>query len=437
MAILYETATAAYVVGGAVRDLVLGRQPRDYDICTDLTPDQVTTLFEGKGYQVIDTGSAFGTVTVLVEGMPIEVTTFRLDGRYGPDRKPQSVTFGKNIEEDVARRDFTINAMYCSNQYLYDHYDGCTDLRFRTVACVGHPATRLQEDPLRALRAIRFAAQLNFDLEDETQQAVVNNRHLLHHVSAERIQAELNKILLSNHPAKGVTLLQDTGLLGEILPEIDRLRYFDQHNPRHNKCVFDHTMRVVEGVPAVLELRLAALFHDVGKPVTFFIDEKGVGHFYGHHKEGADIARAALRRLKYPNEVVETVGVLVYEHMARNPHFRQTGVKRLLRRVGEDRIDLLFDLMTADVAGHAPPYDFAELVQMKHQIDEIRAAQEPLHVTDLAISGADLIRLGYQPGPMFGQVLNHLLELVLDNAELNKHEVLLPIATTKLEELCV
>lgn len=435
LGLLYESDYSGYVVGGAVRDLVMGRTPRDYDICTNAHPFKVQELFITSGYQVIDTGSEFGTVTAIVEGMPIEITTFRLDGRYGEDRKPIQVEFSTSVDEDVKRRDFTINSMYCSKKYLYDKWGGTPDIGYRSVACVGHPPDRFKEDPLRMLRAARFAAQLNFEVDDETRWAMESNAHRLKQISVERVQAELNKILLSDHPAKGLTLLQDTGLLEVILPEINRLRYFDQHNKRHNKCVFDHTMKVIECVPAVLELRLAALFHDVGKPDTFSIGVDGVGHFYGHHKNGADIAREVLRRLKYPNQVVDTVGVLVYEHMARNPYFRQNGLKRLINRVGAERMGMLFDLMTADIAGHAPPYDFTELVVMRCKVDEILAAQVPLKVADLAIGGKELVALGYTPGPLFGQVLNYLLEQVLDNEELNDKGILEDLACKKMAEL--
>lgn len=419
---------SAYLVGGSVRDMLLGRTPKDYDVCTCATPTEVVKLFSGKGLRVIDTGSKYGTVTVLIGEGQVEVTTYRTDGVYSDGRRPDSVIFGTKVVDDVIRRDFTINGMLMQLETqgatVLDYIDGTLDLDRRVIRCIGVAACRFEEDALRMLRAIRFAAQLDFDIEDRTFNVIKDQAHTIVKVSKERINAELTKILLSNHPRKGFELLYKSGLMTHILNSVAKLKYFDQRNHRHNKDIFDHTMTVVESVQPELTLRLAALMHDVGKPSTFSVDENGVGHFYGHHKTGADMTREILHDLRFPSEVIEDVGVLVYEHMSRNPYFRQTGIKRLINRVGEQRIDRLFELMYADVIGHAPPHDFSELSRLEAEVTFVRNSEEPMAVKNLHFGGKDLMAMGLPPGPIYSEILNHLLELVLDQPDLNQHQTL-------------
>ena len=271
------------------------------------------------------------------------------------------------------------------------------------------------------MRAIRLACQLGFEIERSTFENIQALCQDINKISAERIQAELNKILLSNQAARGIQLLLDSGLLQEILPEVARLNGFDQLNRRHDKCVLGHTLRVVEAVPPSIELRLAALLHDVGKPDTFTVGEDGVGHAYSHHLRGMDLTEEILTRLRYPTAVIEKVKVLVKEHMARVPGLRPSNVKRLIRRVGEENIEDLFALMVADVVAHAAPFieDLEEVLALRKETLEALHAKEPLRVQDLALTGKDLIEMGLKPGPVFGLILNRLLDHILNHPEDN------------------
>lgn len=421
---------SAELVGGCVRDHLLGRDPSDYDICTSAHPHEVHDLFQGHyGVRVLDTGTKHGTVTVMMNGTPIEVTTYRADGIYSDGRRPDSVEFSESVKEDVSRRDFTINGLLWDGEKVVDYTQtGLTDLKYKMICTIGDPEARFREDALRMLRAVRFAAQLNFTLSSDVAVEILLLRAMIKNVSTERIQMELNKLLVSNHPGKGLSLLYELGLLEIILPEIHRLKHFDQMNPRHNKDVFDHTLKVVESVPATLEMRLAALFHDVGKPDTFSVDGNGVGHFYEHHKVGADLARVILKRLLYPNETVDTVCSLVYEHMSGRSEGFEPGtkaLKRLMNRIGVERMPMFFDMRRADIIGHAPPYDFAKVLRLELEFYRILEHKEPLKVTDLVVDGHTLIKRGLKPGPEFSQILNQLLSEVLEDPERNNADYLL------------
>lgn len=405
----------SYLVGGCVRDLLLGRVPKDYDITTAAAPDQVKGIFP----KVIDTGIKYGTVTVVgFDGVPVEVTTFRDDGLYKDGRRPESVTFQLDVTADVKRRDFTINSLLFDGQDVRDIVCGQYDLAGRRIRCAGRAIPRFEEDALRMLRAVRFACQLNFRITHETLAGIQVCSELINNVSAERVREELNKILLSSHPAKGIELLQSTGLLKYILPEVDALRHFDQRNEHHHLDAFDHSLRVLDATPTELTVRLAALLHDVGKPKSCEFD--GVkARYHGHHLDGAELVPVILKRLKYPNEVIETVTILVKEHMSRNPHLRPASLKKLINRVGAERMPALFQLMYADIVGHKPPFDFLEIISMEQEVNRILTEKEPLKVTDLDFGGDDLIFLGAHPGPLFKRILNSLLEDVIDEPELN------------------
>ena len=428
---------SAELIGGCVRDALLGREPRDYDIATSAIPDSVIQAFLSTEAKVYPTGIQHGTVTVVHKGVPVEVTTYRTEGGYSDSRRPDSVAFSSNLFDDVWRRDFTINAIAWDGEKLVDHVGGAGALDQKLIQAVGHAGARFREDPLRMLRAIRLACQLGFEIERLTFGTIQGGAEWIQKISAERIQAELNKILLSNQAARGTQLLQDSGLLQEILPEIARLSGFDQKNRRHDKCVLDHTLRVVEAVAPSIELRLAALLHDVGKPDTFTVGEDGVGHAYSHHLRGMDLTEEILTRLRYPNAVTEKVKVLVREHMSRVPGLRPGNVKRLIRRVGEENIEDLFELMIADVVAHAAPFieDLEEVLRLRKEALEALHAKEPLRVQDLALSGKDLIEMGLKPGPLFGEILGRLLDMVVDGHELNDLDVLKLRTKFILEEL--
>jgi len=423
---LQATGASAELIGGCVRDALLGREPRDYDIATSAVPDKIIQAFLNTESKVYPTGIQHGTVTVVHKGVPVEVTTYRTEGGYSDSRRPDSVAFSSSLLDDVWRRDFTINAIAWDGEILIDFTGGCGALQSKRIITAGHAWVRFQEDPLRMMRAIRLACQLEFEIEQTTFAAIIGCAGWIQKISAERIQSELNKILLSNQAARGIQLLLDSGLLQEILPEVARLNGFAQLNRRHDKCVLGHTLRVVEAVAPVLELRLAALLHDVGKPDTFTVGEDGVGHAYSHHLKGMDLAEEILTRLRYPNAVIEKVKVLVREHMSRVPGLRPGNVKRLIRRVGEENIEDLFELMIADVVAHAAPFtcDLEEVLALRKETLEALHAKEPMQIKDLALSGKDLIEMGLKPGPVFSQILNRLLDHVLNHPEDNNFQEL-------------
>lgn len=421
---LHINGYEGYIVGGCVRDSLLGRTPNDWDICTNAKPDEMLEVF--KNYKTIPTGLKHGTITIVINGEHFEVTTYRIDGDYSDGRRPDKVEFTDDIVKDLSRRDFTINAIaYNKQSGLIDPYNGLDYLNSRVVNCVGNPNERFQEDGLRMLRAIRFASQLGFKIERNTAVAIVDNRKLLRCISQERIREELNKILLSGNPTGGITSLKTLGLLNYIIPELQNCYNFNQFNDNHDKDVFEHTMSVLGNIESKLELRLAALFHDIGKPNTFTIDEDGNGHFYGHHKESAKICREIMTRLKYSNKEIEYVSELVYHHMTRYPKLRPISAKRFINKVGVDKLDDLFKLFIADRLGSKPPYDFEDIYRLKFECEKVLAEKQPLSTKDLAINGYDLMEIGMPQGKMIGNILNWLVEIVLEDSELNTKEILL------------
>lgn len=407
----------SYVVGGAVRDMLLGKQPHDYDITTPFLPEQVMLCFD----HVILTGEKHGTITVITDFGNVEVTTMRKDGDYKDNRHPESVKFTGDIIQDLSRRDFTINAMAYDGK-LIDPFNGVGALKNGKLIAVNNPDERFQEDALRMMRAIRFASQLCFTIDPETFNAIKKNKGLIVNVSAERIRDELCKILVSDCPSMGIKLLHMSGLLEIILPEINNMVGFDQHNPYHNRNLYEHTLLVVDNVSNDLTVRLAALLHDVGKPGTFSLDEDEVGHFYKHHMVGANMAKDILRRFRFDTKTIDTVCLLVKEHMSREV----SNVKRFINRVGVENLDRLFELQIADVRACAPPYDISDiLLKTQEETKRILTEKQPLTVKDLKVNGYDLIAMGMKPGKEMGVVLNNLLDLVLEKPELNNNEYLL------------
>jgi len=430
MKTLEQNNYQAYIVGGCVRDMLLNREPKDYDVCTNATPDIMRSLFS----HIIPTGEQHGTMTVILNNLPIEVTTMRRDGIYKDNRHPEEVFFTNNLIEDLARRDFTINAMaYDILGNLYDYFGGQNDLKNQYICAVNNPDDRFQEDALRMLRALRFACQLDFLLDAKTYHAIWDNKNLINNVAIERVKEEFNKILISNNPVLGIEWMFVTGLLNYFLPELCVCRGFNQQNKHHNKNVYDHTMSVLENTPNNIHIRLAALLHDVGKPSTFTIDEEGRGHFYEHHKIGADMSRDILQRFKYDNKTIDMVSMLVYNHMSRYPHLRKTNLKKFITRVGEENLEYLFELQIADIKGSKPPHDFSEINNLKNQVYEVLHQKEPLRIIDLDINGHDLIKLGIPQGKDIGRILNILLEKVLEVPLLNKKNLLLDIVQKELK----
>ncbi|OPX85499.1 MAG: CCA-adding enzyme [Pelotomaculum sp. PtaB.Bin104] len=434
---LKQQGHQVFVVGGCVRDLLLGSEPADYDLATSATASEIASYFP----KTVPIGEKHGTIAVLIDGFSVEVSTFKWVAPAASAERGGS-TAGKGdapgtgrsslsgLEQDLALRDFTINAMAIdASGTLIDPFGGADDLRQQVLRSPSDEAEqRIIEDPLRMLRAVRFCCTLGFSMSRSVYEAIVKRYDLLQRVAPERVREELNRILLSERPAKGIRLLLETGLLGQVMPEAVLMAGFEQYSKHHDKDVFEHAMAVLEASPPRLAVRLAALLHDIGKPRTFSIDKKGAGHFYSHHQAGGSMAIEILKRLKYDNKTIEKVSMLVAEHMSRFPKVRDKTLKRLISRVGEDNLADLFDLQRADILGSAPPYDFSLLEAMRVEIARILSEKQPLRVQDLAINGHDLLALGFSPGPEIGRLLERLLAEVLENPEKNNPAVLLKMA---------
>lgn len=413
----------AYAVGGCVRDSLLGREPDDWDITTSARPEETKALFR----RTIDTGIQHGTVTVLMNRTGYEVTTYRVDGEYEDGRHPKEVSFTASLREDLKRRDFTINAMaYNDEEGLVDAFEGKEDLRQGRIRCVGDADERFTEDALRIMRAVRFAAQLGFSIEERTKQAIRGHAGNLRQVSAERIQVELTKLAVSPHP-EFLRIAWECGITGVILPEFDALMELAQRNPHHCFTAGEHTLHAMAAVRADKCLRLAVLFHDFGKAQCLSTDERGTDHFHGHAAVSARMARQILRRLRYDNHTTDLVCELVYWHDCQVLPERKA-VRRAVARIGAERFPLLLEVKAADLAAQSD-YRRAE---KEEQLDMLRAVYEEicregdcLSLKELAVTGRDLIQAGIAPGPALGETLKALLELVLEDPAKNTKEYLL------------
>lgn len=425
MAVLKSHGCNAYLVGGCVRDLLLGREPSDYDVVTEASPEVIRSLFP----RTVALGARYGTIGVITSGGAVEVSTWK-------SRCHSPLPGLTGIEADLFWRDFTINAMAMDESgAVIDPFGGIRDLKGRIIASPANQAAqRFRDDPLRMVRAIRLSCTLDFTLHPKVTDAITAEAPLLPRVAVERIRCELDKILISERPAPGLRALAATGLLTYILPEMIPLLDFDQNSPRHDQDVFEHTMAVLAAAPPRLTVRLAALLHDVGKPACFTVDQDGRAHFYNHHIEGSRLAFAILQRLKYDHRTTAVVIRLIYDHMSRFPQVREGSLKKLISRVGEENLDDLFALQRADILGSAAPFDISRLDAMQKEIGHIRALRPPLHIRDLAIDGNDLIALGFEPGPRIGQVLESLLDVVLEEPEMNQAGTLLEKAKACLKE---
>lgn len=428
---LQKAGYEAYIVGGCVRDAVLGKEPDDWDITTSAKPEEVKALFQ----RTIDTGIAHGTVTVMFGKEGYEVTTYRVDGKYEDHRRPTSVTFTASLIEDMKRRDFTINAMaYNDEEGIVDHFDGVGDLKRHIIRCVGEPKERFDEDALRILRAVRFAAQLDFSIEERTREAIRNQAVYLKDISAERIQVELTKLLVSGHPER-LRTAYELGVTAVVLPEFDRMMKTPQNNKHHKYNVGEHTLRVVQEIPAVKGLRWAALLHDVAKPVMKTTDEKG-DHFYGHNEAGERMAEEILQRLKFDNATITRVKRLVLWHdygMGEKPSLRS--FRKSLSKMGADLFEDYTYIKRADILGQSEYRQDEKLHNLETLIEyykEIQEQQQCLTLKDLAITGKDLMEYGMKPGKEMGTMLHYLLECVLENPELNNKESLLSLVQQRM-----
>ena len=412
----------AYAVGGCVRDSVLGRIPADWDITTSALPDQVKELF----HRTIDTGIEHGTVTVMMDKEGFEVTTYRIDGEYRDHRHPEQVNFTGELKEDLRRRDFTINAMaYNDRCGMVDAFGGIEDLKHGVIRCVGVAGERFEEDALRILRAVRFAAQLGFEIEKETADAARALAGNLKDISAERIQTELVKLLVSPHPEM-LRTAYELGITRVVLPEFDVMMETPQHHPHHMYSVGEHTLKALEFTDPEKVLRLSVLFHDFGKPQTRTTVD-GVDHFHGHANVSAQETVRIMRRLKFDNATMDQVKRIVLYHDARpQPDERQ--IRRLLHRAGEDIFPGLFQVMGADILAQSEYRKIEKLVNLErvHQVyDEILKRKDCISLKNLQVTGKDLIAAGMEPGKKIGEILNQMLEDVLETPEHNEREYLL------------
>lgn len=416
----------AYLVGGCVRDLLRGVEPNDWDICTSALPEETEQCFADR--RVIETGLKHGTVTVLEEGEPYEITTYRTEGPYSDSRRPDFVRFVPNLEEDLARRDFTMNAIAMDLEgNLRDPYGGADDIKSRLIRCVGEPDQRFQEDGLRVMRALRFAAVFGYEVEEQPARAVHENRAMLDRVAAERINAELCKLLVGKNA--GDVLRQYPDVFCQFWPELGPLVALEQNNPWHCWGGWEHTIHAVEGAPADVTLRLSMLLHDIGKPACKSTDDKGIAHFYGHPAVSARLADQMLRALKFDNKTRKRVVLLVERHDAQLPP-RSHVIRRWLNRLGPEAFFQLLEVKRADSMGQASEKVRGRLTgldEIKAKAELILAERQCLTLKDLAVNGRDVIAAGVAPGPEVGLVLNGLLERVLSNEIINEREALIKI----------
>lgn len=419
--ILNKNSFEAFAVGGCVRDSLLGKIPKDYDVTTNANPDQMKRCL--SEYKTIDTGIDFGTVTVISDGKPIEVTTYRIDGEYNDNRRPDSVIFTSLLEEDLKRRDFTVNAMAFNPETgLIDLFGGREDLKSGIIRAIGNPVERFNEDGLRIMRALRFAACYGFTIEQETAAAIHDCRDLLNNIAAERIAAEFNRLICG----KCSDVLRDYhDVFSVFIPELAECVGFEQHTRYHNRDVYEHIIATVEAIEPIKYLRLAMLFHDIGKPQYFTIDENGTGHFKGHAIGSCKIAERVLKNLKYDKETTKKVLALIESHdiIIEN---RDKLIKRYLNKYGEELFKDIIFVHIADDMGKAPEYQS----RINGYMDVYRRAQEIINeeqcfsLKNLAVNGNDMKSLGYS-GSNIGIILNELLDMVITEKCVNEKESLL------------
>lgn len=425
---LEEAGYEAYVVGGCVRDSILGRSPDDWDITTSAKPEEVKALFR----RTVDTGLIHGTVTVMLDKEGFEVTTYRVDGEYEDGRHPKEVSFTASLEEDLKRRDFTINAMaYNPKRGLVDLFGGIQDMENRIIRCVGNPLERFTEDALRILRAVRFSAQLGFSIEGETLKAISALAPNLKYVSAERIQVELLKLLVSPHPDY-LRTAYEAGITKEILPEFDRCMETEQNTPHHCYNVGEHTLQSLLNIRADKVLRLTMLLHDFGKPLVKRTDENGRDHFKTHGPEGEKMAVSILRRLKMDNDTIRKVRSLIKWHDYR-PKGEAVSVRKAASLIGEELFPLYLEVQKADILAQSiyrREEKLARLNAVSALYEEILDRGQCISLKTMALTGRDLIDAGYAPGKELGEILEKLLSHVLENPEDNKKEILLKLAGT-------
>lgn len=431
---LMENGYEAYAVGGCIRDTILGRTPGDWDITTSARPEEVKAVF----HHTHDTGISHGTVTVMLNHEGFEVTTYRIDGEYEDSRHPVCVEFTSRLEEDLKRRDFTINAMaYNPFSGLVDLFHGIDDIMKRQIRCVGNPAERFEEDALRMLRAVRFSGQLGFSIDRATQESIARKSGSLVNISAERIRTELTKLLMSDNPGC-LRIAAITGITAVVLPELDAMFLQEQNNPHHIFSVGDHVIQTVDKLNRYVKLLeitekdhsvlcWTMLLHDVGKPLCHTRDEEGLDHFYGHAEKGMYLAKKILRRLRFDNYTIELASRLIKWHDYRYT-LTEKNMRRAVNKIGTDLMELLFIVQRMDVMGQNPgtwqnKLEILDGAQALYQ--NILDKGQCVTLKDLKVNGKDLLEAGILPGKAVGEALHELLDYVLDHPEDNKKEILL------------
>ena len=403
----YET----YIVGGCVRDEFLNRKNFDIDITTTAKPDEIKEVF--KNYKIIDIGAKFGTIKVLDKENEYEITSMRCESGYSDKRHPEKIAFTNDIIKDLQRRDFTINAMAKRNGEILDPFDGKKDLENKIIRAVGNPDNRIKEDVLRSLRAVRFATSLDFNIEENLKSAIRNHAASIDEISKERVQVEINKILLAGNQKMGIKILDDVGLLPYIFPEVYKTKGFNQHSSFHVDDLYNHTLSVLEKTPPILEVRMAALYHDVGKVDTFFLDENGEGRFFGHQNLSEELLIKRLKTLKYSNKFIENTSVLVKRHMDNTNTYTKKSIRKLLRNIGEENLLNLFKLQRADVLSTKYADDSNIDLGIK-LLEEIKNDNVPTNKSQIKINGNDLKNLGFKEGKELGQTLKIIENLVYE-----------------------
>ncbi len=418
-----EAGFEAYAVGGCIRDSLLQREPNDWDITTSAKPQDIKNIFR----RTIDTGIQHGTVTVMIGDEGYEITTYRIDGEYEDGRHPKEVSFTASLEEDLKRRDFTINALaYNESRGLVDLFDGIGDMERKVIRCVGEAKQRFTEDALRIMRAVRFAGQLGYEIEEKTYKAMKELAPNLKKISAERIQVELVKLLVSPHPEL-LKCAYEAGITKEFMPEFDKCMETTQNHPHHCYGVGDHIIHTVMSIEPTKELRLAALFHDIGKPVVKTVDEEGIDHFYGHPQLSAKMAQDILKRLKFDNDTIKIVSKLVEFHDYKFVESLK-GMRRGITKIGEEAFPQIFEIKRADMLAQSM-YQRTEkeeaLKNAKELYQEVLDRNDCLSLKDLAVTGYDLMEAGVPKGKELGESLNYLLSIVLDAPEKNEKKILI------------
>lgn len=415
----------AYAVGGCIRDSIIGTTPYDWDITTNALTDQIKVCF--GNFHIIETGIKHGTITLVMDKEQFEITTYRQDGSYTDHRRPDNVNFTTNIYEDLARRDFTINALACNGDKIIDNFNGIQDLNNKLIRCVGNPDKRFNEDALRMLRALRFSATLNFNIEENTAKSIHQNYKLLQNISSERIFAELKKMLCGKNIYN--ILIDFSNVFSFIIPEIAPSINFDQNNPHHNKTVWEHIATSVSNIEPNEELRFAMLLHDLGKPLVKTVDKNGIFHFIGHNEKSFEIAKKVLKKLKCSNNFIQTVSILVLEHD--RIFINKKSIKTFLSKYSEQTFLQILKIREADILAQSN-YRQAEKLQnlqdVKQFYAQIISENNCFKLSDLKINGNDLINLGITDGKTIGKILNQLLKMVINEKIDNDKKQLLNMA---------